>query len=78
MPSIKKVNDSKITIRLEYLLFKYLMLSGIKSIIDIQIITPDAKAHEADIILRWSLILIKMGIVPNMVASPAIRVKING
>ena len=60
------------------MLFKYRILSGIKSIIEIQIITPEAKAQDDDIILLWSLILINMGIVPNMVARPAMVVKING
>ena len=58
--------------------FRYLIDSGIKSVIEIQIITPDAKLHAEDIILSLFLILINIGITPIKVDKPANEVKING
>ena len=56
---------------------KYFNDSGIKSNMDIHIITPDANAHEEDIILFWFLIFINIGIKPIRVANPAREVRIN-
>ena len=60
------------------LVLKYLMDSGIRSVIDMQIITPDANAHAEEIILSLFLILKKMGIIPIRVDNPAKEVRISG
>lgn len=52
------------------------MLSGIKSIIDTVIITPDAKLS-ADTSILFVFIFKNIGIVPNSVDKPASVVRIN-
>ena len=57
---------------------KELIDSGIKSKIEIHIITPDAKEQALDIIKSLFLILIKIGIIPINVDIPANDVRIKG
>lgn len=78
MPIKREIKQMAIRRIPVYLVFKYLRDSGIKSIIDTQIMTPDAKAHELDIILLRSLTLKNIGNVPSRVAIPARVVKIKG
>lgn len=59
-------------------LLRYFNDSGIKSIMEIQIITPDANEQEAAMMVDWFLIFINIGIKPIKVAKPARDVKING
>lgn len=73
IPIMTKVKLINIIVKLLYF-FNIFRDSGIKSVIDTQSITPDAKAKEAQIIFSSLLILKKIKVVPNMVESPAMVV----
>lgn len=78
IPTTIKIKVNKTISKPLKLLLKELIASGIKSNIEIHIITAEAKEQADEIILFLFLIFTKIGIAPIIVASPANVVKIKG
>lgn len=74
IPTIINKNDNRMILMPLKLFLNIIILSGIKSMIDTQSITPAAKAKLALIIFSWFLNFIKMGNTPISVDNPARKV----
>lgn len=76
IPIIIKINDNKQVVIIELFDNKEI-LSGIKSVIDTDSITPEAKAREEDIIIFSFFVLKNINIDPIKVEKPAKKVNKN-